>query len=230
MRLDKFLSNNGFGSRKEVKLLIKKKRVSINGSFNVKSDDYINPLEDKIIVDDIEVNYQKNYYFLLNKPKGYISATEDNFQKTVLDLLPDYSYLNLFPVGRLDKDTTGVLLITTDGQLSHRLLSPKYHVEKIYIATVDKPLEKSLIEEFKKGIIMDGDLTLPAGLEIIDEFTARVTLHQGKYHQVKRTFEHFGYKVLVLHREKFSFLTINGLKEGEFRSLSEEEINKLKEL
>lgn len=230
MRLDKFLSNNGFGSRKEVKDLIKHKEVSINGSFNVKPETNINPEVDKIAVSGEEVYYQEFYYFLLNKPKGYISATEDNFQNTVLDLIPEYSYLDLFPVGRLDKDTTGALMLTNDGQLAHKLLSPKKHVDKVYIATVDKILNPNIIKGFEEGIIMDDELTLPAKLEILEPNIAKVTLHQGKYHQVKRMFEHFGYKVVELHREKFAFLTIDDIDEGDYRELSLEEVEELKNL
>jgi 16S rRNA pseudouridine516 synthase len=156
-----------------------------------------------------------------------LSATEDNKQQTVLDLLPEYSHLNLFPVGRLDKDTTGTLLITDDGQLAHALLSPKKHVDKIYIATLDKPLPSNLIPSFEKGIILDNELTLPAKLEILDSNIGRITLHQGKYHQVKRMFASFGLEVIELHREKFAFLTVDNLPLGTYRELTKEEEKEL---
>ena len=120
MRLDKFLANQGFGSRKDAKKYIKDKRIKINGVFAKKPEDNINPLVDEISIDDDVIEYKENYYFMLNKPKGYICATEDNFQNTVLELIPEYNYLKLFPVGRLDKDTTGLLLITTDGDFAHK--------------------------------------------------------------------------------------------------------------
>jgi 16S rRNA pseudouridine516 synthase len=230
MRLDKYLANQGFGSRKDAKKLIKDKRIKINGVFAKKPEDNIDPKVDKISIDDEIIDYKENYYFVLYKPKGYISATEDNFQNTVLELIPEYNYLDIFPVGRLDKDTTGLLLLTTDGDLAHKLISPKKHVDKIYIATLNKNVDISIKEEFESGIILDDELTLPAKLEIIDSNVCKVTLHQGKYHQVKRMFEHFGYKVIELHREQFAFLTLDGLEEGEYRELTDEEIFQLKSL
>lgn len=230
MRLDKFLANQGFGSRKDAKKLIKDKRIKINGVFAKKPEDNIKPEIDEISIDDELIEYKDNYYFMLYKPKGYISATEDNFQNTVLELIPEYNYLDIFPVGRLDKDTTGLLLLTTDGDLAHKLISPKKHVDKIYIATLDKNVDSSIKDEFESGIILDNELTLPAKLEIIDSNICKVTLHQGKYHQVKRMFEYFGYKVVDLHREQFAFLTLGDLVEGEYRELTEEEVTQLKSL
>ena len=227
MRLDKFLSNSGFGSRKDVKQLIKKKLVTVNDKIVTKSDLNINPLTDSIKYDNELIEYKEFHYFLLNKPKGYLSATEDNKQNTVLDLLPEYSYLNLFPVGRLDKDTTGTLLITDDGQLAHSLLSPKRHVDKIYIATLDKDIPPSIIKSFEEGIILDNELTLPAKLEIISSNVGKVTLHQGKYHQVKRMFSSFGLEVIELDRIQFSFLNVNDLPLGKYRELTKEEIEEL---
>lgn len=229
MRLDKFLSNNGFGTRKEVKDLIKKGYVSVNDNDKIKFDQSIDPTVDIIKVDDEIIEYKENYYFLMNKPKGYISATEDYKQDTVLDLIPEYAYLHLFPVGRLDKDTTGALILTTDGELTHRLISPKYHVDKIYYVEVDKVLNHSIKDKFEHGLKLDGEELLPSKFEYLDEHHARVTLHQGKYHQVKRMFEYFGYTVVNLHRETFAFLTLEGIEEGNYRELTDEEISKLKE-
>lgn len=223
MRLDKFLSNNGFGSRKDVKTLIKKQNVYVNDVLIKESDFSFDPSKDVVKVNDQIVKYKEFYYFLLNKPKGYISATEDYKQNTVLDLLPEYAHLDLFPVGRLDKDTTGTLLITNDGQLAHSLLSPKKHVDKVYIATLDKEVSPSIIKDFENGIILDNELTLPAKLEILSTNVAKVTLHQGKYHQVKRMFSHFGLEVVELHREKFAFLTVDNLPSGSYRELTLEE-------
>ena len=229
MRLDKFLSNNGFGTRKEVKDLIKKGYVSVNDNDKIKFDQSIDPTVDIIKVDDEIIEYKENYYFLMNKPKGYISATEDYKQDTVLDLIPEYAYLHLFPVGRLDKDTTGALILTTDGELTHRLISPKYHVDKIYYVEVDKVLNHSIKDKFEHGLKLDGEELLPSKFEYLDEHHARVTLHQGKYHQVKRMFEYFGYTVVNLHRETFAFLTLEGIEEGDYRELTDEEVSKLKE-
>jgi 16S rRNA pseudouridine516 synthase len=230
MRLDKFLANQGFGSRKDAKKFIKDKRIKINGVFAKKPEDNINPLVDEISIDDDVIEYKENYYFMLNKPKGYICATEDNFQNTVLELIPEYNYLKLFPVGRLDKDTTGLLLITTDGDFAHKLISPKRHVDKVYIATLDKDVDMKIKNEFESGIILDDELTLPAKIEQLESNVCKVTLHQGKYHQVKRMFEYFGYKVIELHREKFAFLTLGDLQEAEYRELTDEEVNQLKTL
>lgn len=230
MRLDKFLANNGFGTRKEVKELIKKRYVSVNNDFKVKPDMNINPTKDEVRVDDELIEYKEFYYLLLNKPKGYISATEDYVQNTVLDLVPEYAFVHLFPVGRLDKDTTGLLILTNDGQLAHSLISPKKHVDKIYIATLDKPLDMKIKEQFESGIILDDELTLPSTLEKVGDNIAKVTLHQGKYHQVKRMFEYFGYKVVELDRIKLAFLELGDLEVGEYRELTDEEVSKLKSI
>ena len=165
---------------------------------------------------------------MFNKPSGYLSATEDRNQPTILDFFSNYSHLDLFPVGRLDKDTTGVLIVTNDGELAHRLISPKYHVDKIYLATLDQEVDENIKEEFENGIILDGEKTLPSKFEKLSSNLCRVTLHQGKYHQVKRMFLHFNLKVIKLHREKFAFLTLEDLKEGQFRELTKEEVEKLK--
>ena len=155
MRLDKFLSSCGLGSRKEVKKLIKDKRICVNGSFNVKDSLNINESEDKVFFDDELLEYKEFYYILLNKPKGYLSATEDASSPTVLDLIVDYNFVHLFPVGRLDKDTTGCLLLTNDGPLAHRLLSPKYHVDKVYEAEIDKEIYEWANEN--NGILIKSD-------------------------------------------------------------------------
>ena len=230
MRLDKFLSNCGLGTRSQVKELIKAKKIKVNNDIIKKPEHSINPVIDKIYFEDKIIEYKKFYYFLLNKPKGYLSATEDSFQPTVLDFFSQYDYLDLFPVGRLDKDTTGAIIITNDGILAHQLISPKYQVDKVYIATLDKEVKHSIKDEFENGIMLDGEKTLPAKIDFLDKFTCKVTLHQGKYHQVKRMFEYFGYKVIELHREKFAFLTLEKLKEGTFRELKEDEILMLKSL
>lgn len=232
MRLDKFLSSCGLGSRKEVKKLIKDKRISVNGSLNIKDSMNIDENEDEIFFDDELLEYKEFYYILLNKPKGYLSATEDYSSPTVLDLISDYDFVHLFPVGRLDKDTTGCLLLTNDGPLTHRLLSPKYHVDKVYEAEIDKDMTNFEVvkSNFEKGIPMDDDTTLPANLKKIDSTHFELTIHQGKFHQVKRMFEYFGYKVINLNRKKFAFLDCSSLKEGEYRLLTLEEEKLLKTL
>ncbi len=230
MRLEKFLVNSGIGSRKEVKKLIKDKRISINDKVINNSTD-IDEYNDIIKLDNEKIEYHLYHYLLLYKPQGYVSATK--FEKNyppVTDLIPEYDYAHLFPVGRLDVDSTGLLLMTNDGNMAHRLLSPKFHVDKVYKVSVDYPLKIELIKKFQEGIILDGELTLPAKLEIIDDFNCYITLHEGKFHQIKRMLSYFDYKVMTLKRIKFDILTIDGLNEGEYRLLTKEEIKKLKSI
>ena len=228
MRLDKYLANSGVGSRSEVKRFIKDKRVKVNGE-TVRSDSF-NVIEgkDSVLFDDKEIKYKKYYYLLLNKPQGYVSAVIDNVYPPVLDLLPEYQFANLFPVGRLDVDTTGALLLTNDGDLAHKLISPKYHVDKVYEVTTDKKIPENLREFFKNGIDLDGELTLPADLKIIDDKHGELTLHQGKFHQVKRMFKKFDINVVKLNRKTFAGLSVDGLSLGEYRELTEEEEAELK--
>ena len=219
MRLDKYLSNSGVGTRSEVKRLIKDKRVKVNGEI-IRSDSFnVDEKKDVVLFDDLEVKYKEFYYILLNKPQGFVSAVIDNVYPPVTDLLPEYKFANLFPVGRLDVDTTGALLLTNDGDLAHKLISPKYKVDKVYSVEVDKPLKDELINTFYKGILLDDELTLPADLKILDKTHAELTLHQGKFHQVKRMFKMFGYNVTKLHRKAFAFLTVDDLEVGQYREL-----------
>ncbi len=165
---------------------------------------------------------------MLNKPKGYVSAAIDNVYPPVTDLIPEYAFAKLNPVGRLDVDTTGALLLTNDGDLAHKLISPKYHVDKVYEVEVDKKLDSKLVESFKQGIELDGELTLPAELVIINDKHAELTLHQGKFHQVKRMFKKFGYNVLDLNRKAFAFLTVTDLRLGEYKELTLDEEKELR--
>ena len=228
MRLDKFLANSGVGTRSEVKRLIKEKRIKVNGEI-IKSDSFnVDENKDKVFFDDQEVRYKEFYYILLNKPQGYVSAVLDNVYPPVTDLLPEYKFANLFPVGRLDVDTTGALLLTNDGDLAHKLISPKYHVSKVYEVEVDKKLDPKLVDSFKNGIDLDGELTLPADLVILNDKKAELTLYQGKFHQVKRMLKKFGYNVIGLDRKSFAFLSVNNIKIGEYRELTSEEEKRLK--
>ena len=228
MRLDKFLANSGVGTRSEVKRLIKDKRVKVNGEI-VRSDSFnVDENKDIVLFDDLEVKYKEFYYVLLNKPQGYVSAAIDNVYPPVTDLIPEYAFAKLKPVGRLDVDTTGALLLSNDGDLAHKLISPKYHVDKVYEVEVDKKLDPKLVEAFKQGVELDGEVTLPAELVIINDKHAELTLHQGKFHQVKRMFKKFGYNVLKLNRKRFAFLTVENLKIGEYRELTIEEETRLK--
>lgn len=230
MRLDKYLANSGVGTRSEVKTLIKKKLIKVNGEVVKSSSISVDENKDVITFNDEPVIYKEFYYVLLNKPKGYVSAVEDNLHPPVTDLVSEFAFANLFPIGRLDIDTTGTLLLTNDGDLCHKLLAPKYHVDKTYYVTTDTEISQTLVKKFKEGIILDGELTLPGDLVILDSHHAELTIHQGKFHQVKRMFQHFGLKVLELDRKTFAFLDSRGLAIGEHRELREEEIRALKAL
>lgn len=226
MRLDKYLSHAGFGSRKDVKNLVLKRKVKINGVFAKRPDDDVNDI-DEVFVNEEKVNYIEFHYILLNKPRGYISATVDKQYKTVLDLIPEYKKFNVAPVGRLDMDTTGVMLLTNHGALAHYLISPNHHIKKTYKATLDKDISEDLTTVFKEGVVLEDEYKcLPAELTYHDNI-AYLTIEEGKYHQVKRMFRQNGYTVVALHREKFAFLTVNDLKEGEYRTLKKEEIELL---
>ena len=233
MRLDKFLSHNGFGTRKEVKSLIKKGLVSVNGEV-IKVDKYqLNELEDQVLCDGIKIEYSKYVYYLLNKPENYVSATTDNKYPTVIELIDDYYGNDLFPVGRLDIDTTGLLILTNDGVFAHNLLSPKKHVDKEYIALIDDIVDQDDIDAFKNGIILDDFTTHSSSLKILETYDdttlVSVTIDEGKYHQVKRMFESRHKHVLKLKRIRMKNLLLDDtLDEGKYRKLTEEEINDLK--
>lgn len=224
MRLDRYLAHVGLGTRNDVKILIRTGRITVNGKV-ANSDSYqINTSIDKVMFDDQLLIYKEFKYYLLNKPAGYVCANEDNLSRTVIELNDNFAKFDLHTVGRLDKDTTGVLLLTNNGKLTHQLINPKFEVDKIYLATVDKDLDATLIEAFKEGFIINNEYkTLPAKLEIIEPRIARLTLNEGKYHQVKRMFLHFGYKVIALHREQFHTLRVDDMNVGESRELTEAE-------
>lgn len=233
-RLDKILSNLGYGSRKEVKALVKAGRVEIDGKTITDSGMPIQPENIKIKVSGNEVLYRKYIYIMMNKPQGVISATFDDYDKTVIDLLDsELSAFNPFPVGRLDKDTVGLLILTNDGELNHKLISPKWHVDKKYYAKINKPVSDEDTEMFKKGIVLDdGYKCMEAKLEVIDVSDngseVYVTIQEGKYHQVKRMFESIGKKVVFLKRISFGPLLLDErLKEGEWRELSADELELL---
>ena len=237
MRLDKLLSHTGFGSRKEVKELLKKKRVSVNDVIQKDGKLSVNEYEDSICVDGEQLIYQEFVYYMLNKPKGVISATEDPSHRTVVDLIGEGDRKKgLFPVGRLDKDTTGFLLMTTDGELAHQLLSPKKKVPKLYEAKVKGIMTEADVETFASGMtISGGEVCLPAKLKItsvtLEEGYSEISLEimEGKFHQVKRMVEAVGKKVVGLHRVSMGGLTLDGtLKPGQYRALNENEIKKLR--
>ena len=228
MRLDKFLKDTGFGSRKEVKILIKQKRVSVNDTLVSNEGLSINEDKDIVKVDNVVVEYIRFVYIMLNKPKGVVSATIDNVHTTVIDLINEYKYLELFPVGRLDIDTEGLLLITNDGVLSHNLLSPKKHVDKTYLLHTNVELSSNDLRTLESGVYLDNELTLPAKIEKVNTFEYLLTIHEGKFHQVKRMIECVGKKVIYLKRISFGPLTLDeNLPLGSYRFLTDEEISKL---
>lgn len=233
-RIDKFLADMGIGTRSEVKTYIKKGRVAVNGFVVTAPDRKINTERDRVSLDGTDIHYLEYEYYMLNKPQGVISATEDKQDKTVIELIETKSRKDLFPVGRLDKDTEGLLLITNDGQLAHNLLSPKKHVDKVYYAKVSGMVTEEIMERFKEGIILsDGTATRSAWLSVLEteqsESTVELTIQEGKFHQVKRMFEACGMTVTYLKRLRMGTLVLDeGLAPGEYRRLTQEETNRLK--
>ncbi len=228
MRLDKFLADCGIGSRKEIKQLLKSGTVICDGKTVTDASLHIDENTCSVSVGDTPVVYRKYVYLMLNKPKGYISATFDKKLPTVCDLVDEkYSHFDIAPAGRLDIDTEGFLILTNDGKFTHRILSPKSHVDKTYFAIVEKPLKDSDVSAFKEGVVLDdGYKTMPADL-LIGKVPTECTLviREGKFHQVKRMMEAVGNKVLYLKRVKIGSLLLDeSLPLGKFREMTEEEI------
>ncbi len=232
MRIDKYLANMGVGTRKEVKDYISKGFILLNGEVVKKPTQKVNENKDKIEYNNKEIIYKPYIYLMLNKPQGVISATKDHLE-TVIDLLEEkYQNKDIFPVGRLDKDTEGLLLLTNDGKLAHELLSPKKNVNKKYYAKLEGKLKKEDIQVFKNGIYLEKEnyLTKTAKLEIISDYEAFVTIQEGKYHQVKRMFHAVNNEVIFLKRISMGNLLLDeNLKSGEYRELTDLEINLLKD-
>ena len=235
MRLDKFLVACAVGSRTEVKNLLKAGRVTVNGKKEKSAKLQIDEERDEIRFDDQVLEYEEFVYYMMNKPQGVISATEDSKHRTVLDLLDDLARTKeVFPVGRLDIDTHGLLLLTNDGQLAHALLSPKRHVDKTYLAQVKGIMTQEDVETFSKGIPLKDFTCQPAKLEILsvdldkDESQVRVTIAEGKFHQVKRMVAYCGKEVVDLQRLTMGALVLDeNLKRGEWRRVSQEELELL---
>lgn len=225
----------GVGTRQEVKKQIRQGKVTVNGIVVKAADTKIDENGDEVMVDGRNISYVSYEYYMLNKPAGVISATEDRKDTTVIDLIRDKKRKDLFPVGRLDKDTEGLLLITNDGDLAHRLLAPKKHVDKVYYAKIDSTVTEEDVKKFAEGIDIGTDekeMTRPAKLEIIkngEESEIRLTIHEGKFHQVKRMFHAVGKEVTYLKRERMGTLCLDeNLKPGEYRLLTEEEIENVR--
>lgn len=233
MRLDKVLSNSGFGSRSEIRRLAKEGLIKVDGSIICEASMHVDPVKSKIEIKGTLLNYREFIYVMMNKPAGVISATSDNKLRTVIDLLPEeLSCFDLFPAGRLDIDTEGMLLLTNDGRMAHDLLSPKKHVDKKYYAMIDGLVTDEDIKSFNEGLVLDdGYKTMSAELEIHKAGLSseiELTLHEGKFHQVKRMFEAVGKKVTYLKRIQMGGLKLDdSLKPGECRELTAEEVELL---
>lgn len=228
IRLDKYLANMSIGTRSEVKDIIKNKRVKVNGTI-IRSSDFKVNKTDEVLVDDKPVTYVDFEYYLLYKPQGYLTATEDFKDPVVMELIKS-KRKDLFPVGRLDKDTEGLLLITNDGILGHDLLLPKNHVDKKYYVEVSDKLKEDAKELFSKPMEFKDFTSSPALYEKISDTSAYLTIHEGKFHQVKKMFERIGSPVTYLKRVEFAFLNLDGLEKGQYRPLSNEEVDRLKDL
>lgn len=241
MRIDRFLCELNIGSRKEVKDLLKKGEITVNGFRGLKPEDKVDELTAVVRYRGKEFRYQPYVYYMMNKPAGIVSATEDNRDKTVLDLLKEQLSQkegkelygipidHIFPVGRLDKDTVGLLLLTNDGDLSHRLLSPARHVKKCYYVETDLPISMEKLKKLENGVdIGEKELTREAETELLSEKSCLLTITEGKFHQVKRMFQATGLTVTYLKRLSMGSLTLDkNLPEGGIRELTEEEVNDL---
>lgn len=226
MRLDKFLSHMGYGTRNEVKNIIKNGWVTIEGK-TIKKADFQVKEDQTVYVDDVPVSYVRYEYYILNKPAGYVSATEDTLHPTVMELIPSVRN-DLYPVGRLDLDTEGLLLVCNDGHLTHELLSPKKHVLKKYYVEFEGTLPENAIDVFAQSMDLDDFVTKPAKLEVLDQNKAYLTISEGKFHQVKRMFQNVGCEVTYLKRVSFGPLELKDLEIGQARALTPEEIELLK--
>ena len=234
-RIDKILSNLGYGTRKDLKKIVKNGMVQVNGITIKDSAMKVDPEKDKIVINGEEIFYREFIYLMMNKPAGVISATFDNKDETVIDLLEvEHQVFEPFPVGRLDKDTVGLLLLTNDGDLNHRLISPKWKVDKVYFAKIDQKVTEEDIEKFKHGRALDDGYRCKEAILEIQKASEEgseivLTIQEGKFHQVKRMFEAVGKKVTYLKRIEFGTLPLDeDLEEGEYRELTEEEIAILK--
>lgn len=233
IRLNKYLAMCGVASRRKADELIQQGRVTVNGQVITQLGTKINPTKDKVTIDGKPVKPQERLvYIVLNKPKDCITTVRDEKgRRTVLDLVKVKE--RIFPVGRLDRNTTGVLLLTNDGELAYRLMHPKYKVEKAYKVAIDKPIKPEDIQKLKQGIMLDGRKTEACDVYILPNSENKelgITIREGRYRQIRRMFERLGYKVRKLHRVSFGGITVSGMKRGEWRYLTEKEIKKLKRL
>ncbi len=238
IRLDKFLADNGIGTRSQVREQIKKGLVKVNNDTAKKADLKIDTQKDEVLFNGDKIEYQRYHYYILNKPKGCITATTDTKDKTVMDILKDVPYKNMFPVGRLDKDTEGLLLITDDGDLAHRLLAPKNHIDKTYFVRCSGIISNEDIDVLEKGVdIGDDKPTMPAKAVLMSSDEEKntsellLTIREGRFHQVKRMIKAVGKTVIYLERVSFGSIKLDdSIKRGKYRRLGESEIEELKSL
>jgi len=232
MRLDKYLTMAGFGSRKEVKKAIRSKKVKVNDQIIIADDYHINPATDLIFYEQWQVDLLLEVYIMLNKPKGVVSATTDSLHETVLDCIDISLPSDVFPIGRLDIDTEGLLLLTNDGPLGHRLTSPKHHVEKEYLVICQYDITADMVEQLTKGVdIGDDTFTKPARVNLIDNKTMSLTITEGRFHQIKRMLVTCGNEVSYLKRLRMGPISLDdNLDSGEWRLLSAQEIEVLKKI
>ena len=229
MRLDKYLSNMNIASRSKVKEMLRAGRVRVNSKVETKGDAKVDPIKDTVEFDGVRIFYEQYRYFMLYKPSGCVSATKDRLSDTVLDILKNENTDGLFPVGRLDKDTEGLLIITNDGKTAHELLSPTKHVDKKYLVFLDKAIDDESIKEIEAGIdIGDDKPCLPCEIEKIEADKVFITIREGRFHQVKRMFAAVGLTVTYLKRISMGAVILDdGLNPGEYRRLTDEEVKSL---
>lgn len=232
MRIEKYIANSGLFTRNEVKKMIRAKRIQVNGEIVLKAGLNIQEDRDEVRIDDEILQYDPQVYIMLNKPRDVISATQDSLHETVMDLIDDILPPDCFPIGRLDIDTEGLLLISNDGALAHRLLSPRHHVAKTYEVHVREELTEAAIKRIQAGILIDqGEQCLPAKIEQLKETVYLLTIEEGKYHQVKRMMQAVDNEVLYLKRLTMGSLTLDeSLDAGAWRYLDEAELTALKQI
>ena len=230
MRLDKMLSHKGYGSRKEVKTIIRKGFVYVNDTQIFDDDFKVDENKDSVTIMDEIIEYCDKVYIMLNKPKNVVSATFDFNKETVIDLVGSYAKQKVFPIGRLDIDTVGLLIITNDGPLAYDLISPKKHVDKVYYVEFLGEFKEEYNKMFLNGIqLEDGYICREAKIKLLNKNSCEITIHEGKFHQIKRMFDVLGMKVTYLKRIKFGNIELDeSLKEGEFRLLTSEEVELLR--
>lgn len=233
-RLQKYLARSGISSRRNCEILISEGRVRVNGEIVKELGVKIDPLEDEIEVDNVIIKQQKKIYLLLNKPVGYVTSMNDQFnRKTVAELVESVPQ-RVFPVGRLDKDSEGLLIMTNDGELAYKLTHPKFYISKTYLIKVKGHPGIQSLNDIRQGIRLEDGLTFPAEVELLEKkqktSLIEISIHEGRNRQIRRMFEQIGHPVIKLKRTKISFLTLGSLNQGEFRHMTDNELHKLKKI